>query len=264
MGMPSLNAWAERRHVTVIIIHHTRKTKAEDIFEEISGTAAIVGAVATAMVLARSADVPDEQLLHMIGRDLLEDDPIALKWDFYTCQHIYVATGAEASSSTARRAILAAMEDTTEYPLKQIAALVHKTVSNVSNQLKRLMDDNLIHRVGNGRYAKVVKWSESSESDEQSESSESSESGREDRQDIHRLSLLKSESESESESADALSERANGNFHYFHSDSQESQKPSKIDAGVPRDHVNLPQSKDMIARLQKQIAQHKAKEQDEL
>jgi hypothetical protein len=78
-ALQELNAWAESRHVTVIVIHHTRKAKSEDPFEEISGTNGILGAVATALKLSSSPDIPDEQLLHMTGRDLIVDEPIALK-----------------------------------------------------------------------------------------------------------------------------------------------------------------------------------------
>lgn len=154
-ALQALNEWAERRRVTVIVIHHTRKAKSDDVFEEISGTNGIVGAVATAMILSRSPDVPDEQLLHMTGRDLIVDEPIALKWDAYTCQHIYVATGAEASSSGERRRLLATMEDDQEYGVKDLASAVGKSVKAIDNHLRRLMDDQLIQRTGRGRYAKI-------------------------------------------------------------------------------------------------------------
>lgn len=158
-ALQELNAWAESRNVTVIVIHHTRKAKSEDVFEEISGTTGIVGAVATALILTRSPDMPDEQLLHMTGRDLIIDEPIALKWDNYTCQHIFVATGAEASSSAERRRILAVMEDDQEYHLKDLAAAVGKSMKALDNHLRRLMDDRLIQRTGRGRYAKIPQQS---------------------------------------------------------------------------------------------------------
>lgn len=158
-ALQELNAWAESRNVTVIVIHHTRKAKSEDVFEEISGTTGIVGAVATALILTRSPDMPDEQLLHMTGRDLIIDEPIALKWDNYTCQHIFVATGAEASSSAERRKILSVMADDQEYHLKDLAAAVGKSMKALDNHLRRLMDDRLIQRTGRGRYAKIPQLS---------------------------------------------------------------------------------------------------------
>lgn len=213
-ALQQLNAWAERRRVTVIIIHHTRKAKADDVFEEISGTTGIIGAVATAMVLTRSPDNAEEQILNLRGRDLIEDDPIALKWDSYTCQHIYVATGAEASSSAERRRILELMDDESEYPVKEIASLVGKSVKAVDNQLRRLIDDNLVARTGRGRYAKVIKPSGIRGND--GTRGNDGESGK--------FSTLLSTPdqgvEKGVESVLGLSNGLNGSFHVFHDDSQ--------------------------------------------
>lgn len=212
-ALQALNAWAEQRRVTVIVIHHTRKAKADDVFEEISGTTAIIGAVATAMVLARSPDVPDEQILHFRGRDLIEDDPIALKWDNYTCQHIYVATGAEASSSAERRHILEVMDETEEYPIKEIARLVSKSVKAVDNQLRRLIDDELVVRTGRGKYAKVIKPSGNVGID--GDSGSDGKSGKF----SHTLSTHDHGVEKGVESGLERSKGVNGSFHVFHGDS---------------------------------------------
>lgn len=214
-ALQALNAWAERRRVTVLVIHHTRKAKADDVFEEISGTTGIIGAVATAMVLTRSPDIIDEQILHLRGRDLIEDDPIALKWDGYTCQHIYVATGKEASSSAQRRHILEVMEETEEYPVKEIARLVNKSIKAVDNQLRRLIDDELVVRTGRGMYAKIIK---SSGNDGDSGSSGSD--GKSGKSKVN-LTLSTSDQGVEKgvESGLGLSKDVNGSFHTFHGDS---------------------------------------------
>lgn len=168
-ALQSLNAWAESRNVTVIVIHHTRKAKSEDVFEEISGTNGIMGAVATAMHLARSTEKQDEYILNMTGRDVMADEPIALRWDNYSCQHIYVATGAEVSSSAERRKILDLMEPHKKYQLRQLATRLGKSTTNLSNQIRRLLDDNLISRTGRGCYSRVVNMSEEGEYSEESE-----------------------------------------------------------------------------------------------
>ena len=152
---------AETLRITILIIHHTRKAKADDVFEEVSGTQAITGAVATIWMLSRNQDNAEEQLLHLRGRDLVDEEPLAIRWDPYTCQHIIVATGAEASSSAERRKILDVMDDETEYQLKEIAALIGKSIKATDNHLRRLLDDNAVQRTGRGRYAKVPKITES-------------------------------------------------------------------------------------------------------
>jgi AAA domain/RepB DNA-primase from phage plasmid len=159
--LQALNELAETLRITILIIHHTRKAKADDVFEEVSGTQAITGAVATIWMLSRNQDNAEEQLLHLRGRDLIDEEPIAIRWDSYTCQHVMVASGAEASSSAERRKILDVMDDETEYQLKEIAALVGKSMKAVDNHLRRLIDDNAVQRTGRGRYAKIPKMPDS-------------------------------------------------------------------------------------------------------
>lgn len=156
--LQALNELAETLRITILIIHHTRKSKsADDIFEDVSGTQAITGAVATIWMLTRNQDNPDEQLLHLRGRDLIDEEPLAIKWDAYTCQHIMVASGAEASSTAERRKILDAMDDESEYQVKELASLCGKSMKAIDNLLRRLLDDNAIQRTGRGRYAKIPK-----------------------------------------------------------------------------------------------------------
>lgn len=175
-----INEFAERHRIAVIIIHHTRKAKADDVFDEISGTTGLSGGVASMWVLGRPPDNSGESILAIRGRDISDDDPMALKWDHYTCQFVRVASGVEISSSGERRAILDAMALDLEYQLKDIAATVGKSVSATSNHMRRLMDDNLVQRVGNGRYAKIPQRTpyldESRESRESREDDVSSES----------------------------------------------------------------------------------------
>lgn len=216
-----INEFAERHRIAVIVIHHTRKAKADDVFDEISGTTGLSGGVASMWVLGRSPDNTDESILAIRGRDISDDDPMALKWDTYTCQFVRVATGAEVSSSGERRAILEAMAIDMEYQLKEIAAAIGKTVSATSNLMRRLMDDNLIHRIGNGRYAKVPQkvpyLRESRESGESRESDESRERVEgEDFHDFHALS--QGGCESATPQQDAVESPSDDHFHDFHTD----------------------------------------------
>lgn len=153
--LQQVNALAEEHNVTIIVIHHTRKARAEHVFDEISGTNGLMGAVATAWMLTVNPDEAGEQMLAIQGRDVMVDDPLAVKWDGYLCQHIFVATGPEASSSIARRGVLNVMADDQEYAVKDIAAAVKSSVKAVDNLLRRLIDDGLVTRTGRGRYARI-------------------------------------------------------------------------------------------------------------
>jgi len=153
--LQQINAMAEAHNVTIIVVHHTRKARAEHVFDEISGTNGLMGAVSTAWMLTVNPDEPGEQMLAVQGRDVMVDDPLAVKWDSYLCQHIFVATGAEASSSSARRAILRLLSEDTDMAVRDIAAAAKTSLKAVDNHLRRLIDDGLITRTGRGRYARI-------------------------------------------------------------------------------------------------------------
>ena len=121
-----INEFAERHRISIIVVHHTRKAKADDVFDEISGTNGLAGGVATMWVLGRSPDNSGESILALRGRDISDDDPMALRWDGHTCQFVRVASGQEISSGAARRQVLDAMDEASEYPLKEIAAAIQK------------------------------------------------------------------------------------------------------------------------------------------
>jgi hypothetical protein len=150
-----INQFAEHYHISVLLLHHTRKAKSEDVFDEISGTTGMVSAVANMLILGRSPENNLESILSLRGRDLINDDPLALKWDTYLCQHIIEGSAAEYAISSERRAILAIMDDNTEYSLKDIASGVEKTVKSVGNLMNHLQDARLVEKTGYGKYMKV-------------------------------------------------------------------------------------------------------------
>lgn len=215
-----INEFAERHRIAVIIIHHTRKAKADDVFDEISGTTGLSGGVASMWVLGRPPDNSGESILAIRGRDISDDDPMALKWDNYTCQFTRVASGTEISSSGERRAILEAMAFDLEYQLKEIAAAIGKSVSATANLMRRLMDDNLVHRVGNGRYAKIPQrtpyLSESRESRENDESSKSGE--RVEDETFTTFTYFHTPHVKVGSASESPKQPQNGDFHDFHTD----------------------------------------------
>lgn len=253
-----INEFAERHRISVIIIHHTRKAKADDVFDEISGTTGLSGGVASMWVLGRSPDNTGENILAIRGRDISDDDPMALRWDGYTCQFIRVASGQEVSSGAARRAILEVMDEETEYQLKEIAAATGKSVSATSNLMRRLMDDNLVQRVGNGRYARIPQQipyqRESSVSGEDGVSGESSVSLQEG-DDFH-FHIL---SEGDVKVDQSLSEQPNEDFHDFHADS--IPPATMLPNGVPSDYVPGPTGASLIESIRK--AKKEREEQSE-
>lgn len=248
-----INEFAERHRIAVLIIHHTRKAKADDVFDEISGTTGLSGGVASMWVLGRSPDNSGESILAIRGRDISDDDPMAIKWDNYSCQFVRVASGQEVSSGAARRQVLDTMDETSEYQLKEIAAAIQKSVSATSNLIRRLMDDGLIQRTGNGRYARIPQKPpylsesrESRESDVKHESDVSLESDH-----SQETFTLHEDVKVDVKVVQPLSEQANDNFHDFHADLYRDAQSNIIPLDIIDEGIfsKVPPSKRTFLRL---------------
>ena len=65
-----LNDFVNRTGVSILVVHHLRKMKSDDPFEEISGTTGIAGAVDGMYVMKKHKDIRDEVTLTATGRDI--------------------------------------------------------------------------------------------------------------------------------------------------------------------------------------------------
>lgn len=83
-----LKSLADSYNVTMLIVHHTRKQKAEDIFDMISGTNGLMGAADGAFVLSKEKRTSNNATLDVAGRDQqdmkihLVRDTEKLIWNF--------------------------------------------------------------------------------------------------------------------------------------------------------------------------------------
>ena len=83
---------ADRSKVTMLIVHHTRKQKSEDIFDMISGTNGLLGAADGAFLLSKDKRTANEATLDITGRDQQDQrlhlfrDPQRLIWNFQSAE----------------------------------------------------------------------------------------------------------------------------------------------------------------------------------
>src|SRR5829696_6178420 len=71
---------AAEHGVAIVVVHHTRKMAAADPLDEISGSTGLTGGVDGALVLKRDRGRADAYL-HVTGRDIEEEQELALRWD---------------------------------------------------------------------------------------------------------------------------------------------------------------------------------------
>lgn len=166
-----LNRLAEKYGVAIIVIHHTRKAKGDDVFDEVSGTLGINGAVSTLWILSRQPD--GHVVLHFTGRDLVKDEPLALQWDAFLCGFVIEGSAEEVSVSNERRTILDLMDDDEAWTPKQLAVELGKSVGAVQQLLRDMLAEGQIDKSGYGKYSKIP-----SKSGKSSKSSTSSKSGK--------------------------------------------------------------------------------------
>lgn len=209
-----LNRFAEHHHIAILIIHHTRKAKGEDVFDEVSGTLGINGAVATLWIVSRSQE--GHTILNMTGRDLQKDEPLALTWDTYLCNFTIEGSAAEVAISAERRAILDLMADESPWTPKQLAAELGKSVGSVQQLLRDMLQDGTIDKAGYGKYARVP-----SKSDQSGTTGKSGKSGK-----TYQDEVTLTDPEEGGKSSVGHQDAVNGNsYHSYHDSSTDPLAP---------------------------------------
>ena len=147
---------ARQFSVCILVVHHTRKTDAEDAFDTVSGSTGLTGAVDATMVLKRSRNRGDA-VLHITGRDVEEAEK-ALEFDRKTMTWILLGDAEEIKRKTEATDILEFLAEATE-PLgpKQIAEALDKNEGSVRKILSRLAKDNQIKVVSYGKYSAITR-----------------------------------------------------------------------------------------------------------
>jgi DNA-binding transcriptional ArsR family regulator len=161
-----LNELFERHHAAGALIHHFNKGKHDDIMDAITGSTGLPSAVNTMWALRRDVNDSNITILEMRGRDLENDDPLALRWDTYLNQHVIEGPASEVAISTERKAILKLLSDDEPRTPRDIAVDLQRPVASVQQLLRKLLNDGLIDKPIYGKYALVRKSDQSDQSDQ--------------------------------------------------------------------------------------------------
>lgn len=79
-----LKELADKHNICLLVVHHTRKQSADDVFEKISGTNGLFGSADGAMILAKETRTTDIATLDIVGRDQA-DQQLTLKFNRTSC-----------------------------------------------------------------------------------------------------------------------------------------------------------------------------------
>jgi hypothetical protein len=143
---------ADSAGAAVVVVHHTRKASADDVFDEVNATTGLTGAADATLILARARN-ENEAVLHIAGRDI-EEGTIALEFDRETATWHHRGSAREREHSRVQRSLLDALRQTpgSSFFPGELAELLNMNPSTVRNTLLRLYQAGEVRKVGS-KYA---------------------------------------------------------------------------------------------------------------
>lgn len=147
-----LRDFANRRNVAVLLVHHTRKAGADDIFDEISGSTGLTGGVDNSIILCRDKDRKDGGLLHVRGRDLETDDTLQLTWNNTICCWVIDGIAPDARITPERKAVITLIQQSGPLHPAEIADRLGKPYPSMRRLCGGMIADMLLTKDINGNY----------------------------------------------------------------------------------------------------------------
>ena len=137
--------------VAILVLHHQRKSEAEDPLDTISGTLGLAGCVDTPIILSGSSQ---GMTLYVRGRDI-EEAEHAIAFDKETCRWTIKGDAAEVHRSDTRNKILEVLKGVKPKTMgpSDIAAAAGLKDSVVKVQLGRMLAANEVIKTRHGEYA---------------------------------------------------------------------------------------------------------------
>jgi hypothetical protein len=139
---------ADSAGAAVVVVVHTRKASADDVFDEVNATTGLTGAADATLILCRARN-ENEAVLHLTGRDV-EEGTIALEFVPDTCTWHHRGSAHEREHSRAQQAILDALRRNpgSSYFPGELAELLDMSAGTVRTTLLRLHDAGDVRRSG--------------------------------------------------------------------------------------------------------------------
>ena len=136
--------------IAIIVLHHDRKSDADDAFDTVSGTLGLTGAADTILIIKRR---PNGVVLYARGRDI-EESETAMQFDKATCRWNILGAASEVLRSNERARVISALKAAGQ-PLSVREIMADAEMQNrnaVDILLGKMARDGEIVRVGRGRY----------------------------------------------------------------------------------------------------------------
>jgi len=142
---------SDLHHVPILLIHHLRKSGADDIMDTVSGSLGLTGAADSILILDRGSGTADASL-HVTGRDI-EEAEHALQLDKATLTWQHLGSAEEVRSTTGQQTIV----DTLKASDEAMSPRDIETITGLDNQyirktLLKLQKDKIVKKYSYGKY----------------------------------------------------------------------------------------------------------------
>jgi hypothetical protein len=136
--------------VAILILHHDRKSDADDAFDTVSGTLGLTGAADTILIIKRKSS---GVVLYARGRDI-EESETALQFEKENCRWTILGNASEVHRSSERARVIAALKAAGKsLSTKEIMIETEMLNRNaVDILLGKMAKDGEIKRVDRGKY----------------------------------------------------------------------------------------------------------------
>ena len=150
-AISGLQKLASQHNIGMLIVHHDRKSEADDVFDTVSGSLGLTGAADTILIMKRQAGAVT---LHVRGRDI-EECEIALRFEKSSCRWSILGAAAEVHRSDERKRVIEALrEEGGPLRAKDIWLVGELRSRNATDLLlKKMAKDGEVVRTDRGIYA---------------------------------------------------------------------------------------------------------------
>ncbi len=153
-SLAPLKRVADTYRVSVLVIHHLRKMRADDPLDEVTGSIGMVGAVDSILILKRERG-QQEATLYVTGRDIEQELRLALTFDQTTATWRLVGDRTDIARTKERQDILDLL--TEQAPLgmspRQVAEALQKNYHTVRSLLRKMEDAHEVQHDHNRYFA---------------------------------------------------------------------------------------------------------------
>jgi hypothetical protein len=138
---------ADRHGFSLLALHHTKKDRADDIVDDVSGTLGIAGSADGLLILTRHRGENDGRVF-VTGRDVDERE-LAVNFDPETATWKYVGDADQVGRSRVRQVLVEMLKRGGALTAPHCAEVAEMDIGTVRKELWRMVQDGTAEKLGN-------------------------------------------------------------------------------------------------------------------